>query len=223
MIDWKKWWPRFGENHQSMMADEPTECEPYMVTVAANHVSGNVALFDSEHKHIGFVALRIYSAERSRGNGRDWVRGNRELIEVLMSHAQWAAMISTPNSGNGVPGTLQHILHENVEQPSVDRRTEKYGPELVGMLSRAIERLDAMKCGKLTKAQQDELSMIRQEIAANMPFIAKQFDEHMETRTEKAKSDIAAHMNASIQRVGMAALAQSQRLVGLLEKDKVQS
>lgn len=216
-IDWKKWWPRWGEHHVGSLSDEPTEQEPYMVTVAANHVTGDAALFDSEHRHSGFVALRVYSAERQRGNGRDWIHGGKELIEVLMSHAQWAAMISTPNSGNGISATLQHILHERVEQPTVDKRTEKYGSELVERLSNAVAKIDAMAEGRLTKAQKSELAMIRQEICANMPFIARQFSEHMEDRTEKAKSDIEAHMNAAVQRVGLAALSQSKRLTALLE------
>jgi hypothetical protein len=216
MIDFKKWWPRWGEQHRGFLSQHNTECEPYMVTVAANHVTGDAALFDSEHRHSGYVALRVYSAERQRGLGRDWIHGQRELIEVCMSHAQWAAMISTPNSGNGVPGTLQHILNEKVDQPQVDRRTEKYGGELVAQLQEAVAKIDAMAKGKLTKTQLNDLAMIRQDIVANIPFVAAQFDEHMEVRTEKAKSDIEAHMNAAVQRVGMAALAQSDRLVRLL-------
>ena len=218
MIDWKKWWPGPSAGGRlGVMAGEVVECEPYMVTVAANHVSGDAALFDSEHRHSGFVALRIYAAERERGLSRDWIRGRGELIEVCMSHAQWAAMISTPNSGNGVPATLQHIFHEKVEQPEVDKRTEKYGKELLETLRGAVVRIDAMSKGKLTKAQIRELAMIRQDIMSNVPFVAASFDEHMETRVQKAKSDIEANMNAAVQRVGMAALAQSGRLVELLE------
>lgn len=137
-----------------------------------------------------------------------------------MSHAQWAAMIATPNSGSGTPGTLRHILHEEPPvHPQVDRRTEKFGPELTQRFERAIAKIDAMSEGRLTKAQKTELAMIRQEIVSNMPFVADQFSEHMETRTEKAKSDIEAHMNVAVNRVGLAALSQSDRLTKLLSRE----
>lgn len=219
-IDWENWWPRWRTSHRSHLGEANTEQEPYMTTVQVSHVSGDVALFDSEHRHQGFVALRINTAERDRGLGRDWIRGDKEIIEVHMSHAQWAAMISTPNSGTGTPATLQHIFHQRVEQPDVDQRTEKYGPELVAFVEKAIKRIDALSEGKLTKAQKSELGLIRQDLVSNMPFMARCFDEHMEDRKEKAKSDIEAHMNASIQRVGYAALKGSERLVNLLESEK---
>lgn len=219
-IDWKKWWPSWGESRTDMHMDEATESEPYMVTVRASHTSGDAALFDSEHRHQGFVSLRIHSAERKRGLSRDWIHARKEIIEVKMSHAQWAAMISTPNSGSGTPATLSHIFHQPVQQPEPDRRTDKYGPELLDRLHRAVERIDTLSEGKLTKAQKADLAMVRQEIVSNIPFVAAQFDEHMEERVQKARSDIEAHMQASIQRVGLAALSQSERLTALLEGPK---
>jgi hypothetical protein len=219
-IDWKKWWPSWGESRVDDFHGELVESEPYMVTVQASHVSGDAALFDSEHRHSGFVALRIHSAERQRGLSRDWIHARKELIEVHMSHAQWAAMISTPNSGTGTPGTLCHVFQQRVEQPQPDRRTEKFGPELMARLDRALAKIDALMEEKMTKAQKAELAMVRQEIVSNMPFVANQFEEHMETRVQKARSDIEAHMQASVQRVGLAALAQSERLAKLLEGPK---
>jgi hypothetical protein len=219
-IDWDKWWPHWKTPRKSSMHDSETEQAPYMVTVQASHVSGDAALFDSEHRHQGFVALRIHSASRDRGLGRDWIHADRELIEVNMSHAQWAAMISTQNSGSGVPATLQHILHERVEPPKVDRRTEKYGHEMLAMVQGAVDRIDELSQTKMTKAQQSELAMIRCDITSSISFVADSFDEHMETRVERAKSDIEAHMNAAVQRVGLAALGSSERLAKLLEGEK---
>lgn len=220
MIDWKKWWRYQNDSHTPLHMDHVREQEPYMVTVQASRVQGDASLFDSEHKHQGFIQLRIHSAYRDRGLGRDWIHSDKEIIEVSMSEAQWAAMISTLNYGSGVPATLNHIFHEGVEQPSApDTRTEKYHSEFMQRMQAAIDKIDAMSNGKLTKAQKTELAMIRQEITANMPFMARQFDEHMETRVERAKSDIEAHMQNAVQRVGFAALAQSEKLVALLGKE----
>lgn len=219
MIEWKKWWRYWGENVRAKHAEHDREQEPYMVVVQASRVSGNIPLFDSEHKHQGFISLRIKSAYRDRSLGNDWIHDDKELIEVNMSEAQWAAMISTLNFGSGVPATLQHIFHEGVAQPkAADNRTDVYHAEFMARLEHAVAKIDALSQTNMTKAQKNDLAMIRQEIVSNMPFMAKQFREHMETRKEKAKSDIEAHMQHAVQRVGLTALAQSGKLVALLER-----
>ena len=208
MIDWKKWWPeREGKNQKR-----------HMVTVAASRVSGHANLFDSEHKHQAFIALRISTAERERNLSRDWIYSDKEICEVYMSQAQWATMISSLSSGSGIPATLQHILQERVEQPpEPEARVDLFSGEMAKTLSGVIGRIDEMAKGRLTKAQLSELAMMKQDIKSNLPFVASQFDEHMENRVERAKADVEAHMNNAISRVGLAAIAQSENLVRMLE------
>lgn len=223
MIEWSKWWSKLGVSgrERNSRMDEPVEQKPYMTVVRASRVSGQSALFDSEHVHSHYIQLRISSAYRERGLSKDWIYEDKEIIEVSMSEAQWAAMISSLNFGSGVPATLNHVFHERVEQPvRAESRTEKFGSELVARLERALQRLDDLEKTKLSKSQISEIAMIRQEIKSNMPFVAASFDEHMETRVEKAKSDIEAHMNAAVQRAGFAALASAERLTKLLESDR---
>lgn len=169
-------------------------------------MSGNAALFDSEHRHANFITLSISRAERTRKLSGDRIYGREELIEVAMSEAQWAAMISSLNFGSGVPATLQHLMCQRVDPPTVEDRTTQFEDEMSATLAEAVRKLGALKKGKLTKTQQRDIDLIIQEIASNVPFVARQFDEHMETRVQKARSDIEAHMNAAAQRAGLAAL-----------------
>ena len=210
MIDWRKWWPRKDDRDQ----------ETYMTTVSASRVSGHVNLFDSEHKHQAFIALRIMTANRERSLSRDWVYSDKELVEVYMSESQWATMISSLNSGSGTPATLQHFMHERVEQPpEPEQRVDLFAGEMAQTLSKVIDRIDEMSKGRLTKAQLQELAMMKQDIKSNMPFVANKFDEHMEKRVERAKADVEAYMNNAVSRVGLAALAAKDDGLKFLEGD----
>jgi hypothetical protein len=47
----------------------------------------------------------------------------------------------------------------------------------------------------------------RAKLASTIPFITKQFDEHLEETTEKAKAEIHGYMNGVIHRAGIATLS----------------
>lgn len=47
------------------------------------------------------------------------------------------------------------------------------------------------------------------ELRSNLPFVAKQFDEHMEDIVEDAKVEIHGYMTNTLQRAGMDVLKES--------------
>lgn len=194
-----------------------SEQKRYMGVIGACRVSGHVNLFDSEHKHQGFVTIRIGTAARSRQYGRDWIKKDTQLIEVHLSESQWATFVTAMNYGDGVPCTLSWIMGENIEQPEApEQRTKLFKDDFLKTIQNAVDRIDGMLSeSKLTKAQQNELRMIRQEIVSNAPFMEKQFSEHMEDRVERAKADVEAYMNVAVQRAGLAALLSEQ----MVQKD----
>lgn len=183
------------------------EEEPYMVMVGAQRRQGDTVLFDSEHRHQNYIALTIVQASRERGLSRDWIFGGKEIIEVAMSEAQWASMISSLNFGSGVPGTLQRLQGERIPQPKLPApRTDEFSKEIVTAITDVLDRLNELKKGKHTKATMHELDVITSHLKANIPFVAESFDKHMEDRVEKAKVEIEAHMVATVQRAGLDAL-----------------
>src|SRR5215468_2285877 len=64
------------------------------------------ALFDSDIRHQHYMVIRLETATRSRDLHRDHVMGDKRIIEVAMSEAQWASFVSAVNT-SGVPMTIQ--------------------------------------------------------------------------------------------------------------------
>lgn len=190
------------------------EKEPYMVMVGAYRIQGNKVLFDSEHRHQNYISLRIVQASRERSLSRDWIYGEKELIEVNMSEAQWASMISSLNFGSGVPATLFRLQGQSIPQPKMaEARTDEFSKEIVSAITDVVGRLDELKKGKHSKSTIQELEVIISHLKSNIPFVAESFDKHMEDRVEKAKVDIEAHMVATVQRAGLdSLLTQAQAL-----------
>lgn len=82
------------------------ESHPAWALIGAHRVTGGAALFDSDVKHQHYVTVTLSRAKRKRDLHRDWFHPGEEIVEVAMSEAQWAAFVSSMNSGTGVPATL---------------------------------------------------------------------------------------------------------------------
>ena len=185
------------------------EGEPYMGTVQISRVSGHVALFDSEAKHQHFIALRINHADRRRSLSQDWIHSKGQVVEVYMTEAQFAAMITSLNMGAGTPCTLNWIKGEGSIQGPVtpDDRIDMFHDEMLERLERAVEKIKALKeAPGISKKNQAALDGILTEITSNTGFVADQFGEHMEHCITKAKAEVEAYLSAYIQRAGLTAL-----------------
>ncbi|WNL50763.1 hypothetical protein RPALISO_176 [Ruegeria phage RpAliso] len=195
------------------------EREPYMATVVVNRTQSNgTYLFDSDAKHDNFVTLSIHRASRERRHGGNYVYAEGEVMQVAMTESQWATMVSSMGVGSGTPATLQREGGHRIQPPPApDNNREKFDNDMVTIVEEIIERVDRLAEGKHTKATKFELRIISDFLRKNIPFIRDRFDEHMEERTDRAKTEVEAHMNAMIQRAGMESLltqarAQQQRL-----------
>lgn len=198
----------------------PIEDAPYMTTVRAARVQGRKVLFDSEHVHQNFITLSINKATRERGLSKDWIHGHREIIQVAMSESQWAAMISSLNFGSGVPATLEHLKGERVEQPVLtEDKTEQFSNEMGGCIEAIIAQVEELKKGKHTKKTLHTLNVIISHLKANIPYVQDSFDRHMEERVDKAKTEIEAYMNNTVQRAGLEALLTQANAAALIEKE----
>ena len=76
---------------------------------------------------------------------------------------------------------------------------------------------------KLPNARRKELDLISQEIDSNLPFVAKQFDAHMEEGVEAAKAEVNAHATHIMFGLGAEALesALQMRAVTLVEGEEI--
>jgi len=188
---------------------------PAYAQVSISHVSGSGCLYGSDFEHHNYVTLSIKRSELHRDLARDWHFEREELIEIALSEAQYATMISAPNR-SGVPCTLQRFNGEMI--PSLPRRdsTKLYDAEIERKLYKTVEALERQRdeikaaVGKLPKKVQEQvlgpIEVAIREIKHNTPFVMESFDEHMEASIEKAKVEVNAYVTNTVMRAGLAVL-----------------
>jgi len=210
------------------------EHESYAV-VSFSRVQGNIGrLFGSAlENHYTTIRLRIARASREHSLGRDWYSsaGQDELIEVELSAAQFAELLTTMNVGNGVPCTLRHLggkkiadvpdeLHE-IEEVREEFRNdaEKLGKQMREMLKKATGLLSSKS--PPNKAQREEilesLRMMVQHVESNMPFMAEQFQEVTDKMVTAAKSEVDAFVTHNVMAEGLRSLTEKADVKTALE------
>lgn len=192
---------------------------PAFAQISVSRVQGNAVLYGSDFKHQHFMRVRIARSELQRDLSRDWHYAREDMIEVDLSEAQWATFVSSPNAGGGVPCTLHAFDGQLMPRLTLQNKTDKFKQEVGDHLDGARNELDALlaeiegmnipKAKKAALAQR--ASKAKQEIEANMPFVAEQFGEHVEKTVEKAKVEINAYMTTTVQRAGLEALLHKER------------
>jgi len=190
--------------------DDSVTTHPAFAQIGASRVSGNTALYDSDFQHNHYMTISIRRSELHRGLNRDWHFGREEIIHVALTEAQWATFVSSPNMGSGVPCTIEYLNGQMIPRlPEPESRVEQFSEEMKASLDNALDRLDNLIAGAKTKAQAEEMRMLRQQLVSNLPFVAKQFDRHAETTVEKAKQEIHGYMTSLLQRAGLESLSGS--------------
>lgn len=194
---------------------------------------GGMALFDSPFRHQHVITLSVSQAYRKRTHlHSDFISSNEELIEIVMSEAQFARMVTSPNSGVGTPCTISHVHGKKVPECPADRTKQTFQEETIEEFRKAAERARRleelverlMKKDRLNaeekKAIKDAAFEARRVLDDHLPFLHQQFVESMDKIVQQAKTEIEAHINAVVTKVGIQGLReQLPRLEGL-EKTK---
>jgi len=203
--------PQRPERSEGGMHDDYRETHPAYAMIGASRVnSSGTALAGSDFDHHAYMTISIRRADLNRGLSSDrWHAGRDEIVEVALSEAQWATFLSATNIGDGVPCTLRWTEtdgHLPGIVPITNRR-EQVNSEVRQTLADAVARLDAIIADpKVTKAVRTGVSMARQELASNLPFVIRRADEYVETTIERAKIEVEAYLTGAIQRAGITAL-----------------
>lgn len=77
--------------------------------VVSRRSSNGATLFNSDLVHHEVITLTISEASRKRELNTDWIHGGKQLIKIQMSTAQWGALLTSMNHGDGVPVTLTSL------------------------------------------------------------------------------------------------------------------
>lgn len=194
---------------------------PAFGQISVSRVSGHAVLYGSDFLHQHYVTIRIHRSQLNRDLSRDWHFGRDELVEVSLSEAQWATFVSSIGMGGGVPCTLERVMGKRMPLIPLRVEEDEVRGEAEERMKRAAARVretmaaveEAVGVG-LSKAKRDailkHLTSLERDLGDQLPFIAKSFAEHMETTVEKAKVEVNAYMQATVQRAGLAALAAAE-------------
>jgi hypothetical protein len=201
------------------------EKHPSWGMVEFSRVSGGKSrLFGSSlPMHGTTIRLTIRHGQRAHSLGSDWFMGSSRvpLVEVELSPAQFAELLTTMNIGDGVPCTIRSVDGEQMpdvpDEPMETGRVRESFKEEVGDIT---ERLAALlKSANETLARPtlrasdrkdliEQLRMIVQGVKSNLPFMLAQFEEATDKITTTAKAEVDAFVTHAATRLGIERLRE---------------
>jgi hypothetical protein len=174
--------------------------------------------------HYGTIRLSIGGAKWIHHLHRDHYQGDirGEHIEIEMSAAQFADMITSLNMGGGTPCTIRRLTGKEVSPPP-DHATEaehirdNFEDSLDKYKAKAheyrqkIEELTAKLSEKAKKEIRIALNVIEDQLAQNVPFMMAQFQEATTRVTSAAKAEVDAYVTGVVRDAGLEAIAGGRR------------
>jgi len=176
--------------------------------------------------HGSYITLCISRSTLIRNDlhDRTYSGGFRgDLIEVDMSAAQFAELLTTMNIGNGVPCTISHVNGKAMERPpEIPHETERVRSGFKDKMKTLAD--DAQKAlGEIKKLFEEKKNLTKEdrkivigflekvvmELGANSPFVLKMFEEATQKVTNAAKAEIDAFVTTNVVNAGLKALLQS--------------
>jgi len=202
---------------------DTVEKEPFMGTIKVSRCQGRADLFDSDVEHMHFIEVEISHADRTRHLSQNWIHGGNQIVSVWMSEIQWAHFLSSMNQGEGSPCTLKHIEGKRIQgpKPAAAPESKKFETEITETVNDSLNALKAA-ISRLTEAtvpkaktpgktelneMLDLLNTALREFQCNVPFVEKQFREHVEKQMATAKLEFEGYMTARLRDMGLEAAA----------------
>jgi hypothetical protein len=213
-----------------------TETHPSYGIIGVSRVSGNANLFDSEVKHMHYISIRLKNAHRVIEGTHEFLSGDREIVEIFMTEAQFAQFLTQPNQGDGVACTIHFSagdkgepwLHPRFgtrpEPPKPERFEAKFHKEasdraqiIIDNLATLTKTVDSFLSGE-TKANkgtltelQKLLSSATQQIKSNIPYVLEVATEQLEKKISAAVVEFESYVSQSMQAKGLS-VSQTPRL-----------
>lgn len=188
------------------------------ITVGRTTFGGGkgASLFGSELKHSELVHIQIDTAYLDRHLNHDWIHTDSTVVDFYMSPAQWAKFVSSFNDGSGTPITFRWIKGEGqIEEPPFRSTKKTFHQEFNDKLQKLVEKTrklqnvvsDLLTKQRLAKEDKEQLKKvsdsIHTDIASNLTYIARCFDEMTEKSVEAAKAEVDAFTTHYIYSLGL--------------------
>lgn len=222
-----------------------SESHPSYGIIGVSRVSGQASLFDSDVTHGHFIQITLKEASKHRtGFTHEYVMGNRQLMQIHMSFAQFAQMITTQNIGDGTPCTISYVKGDEKEpyanqwgcrpdppapKPFIDKFKQvgkDRAQRILDNIDKATEGLQRLFDGtdKPTKtnlkAASEAMTAARQDVKSNLPYLMECLEEEMEVKLSNAVTEFESYVASSLQEKGLEVMReQTMRLnLGIQQK-----
>jgi len=206
-----------------MKDDEERETHESYGLVRFSRCEGNPGrLFGSSLKdHGSYVSLSLRKAEVIHSLGRDRYYGSMhgDLIEVSLSSAQFAELLTTMNVGSGVPCTIRYFNGKRLEGPperplEVQKVKDSFQRDMSNLVAEAkqvVKDVEALlEKNSLTKADRrailEKVGHVMMCVEHNTPFMLDQFEKASEKVVTTAKAEIDAFVTHNIVSEGLKAI-----------------
>lgn len=215
-----------------------SDCDTYEhpafgVITLSSPTGGRGALFGSDLRHNGCMRITVSTAKLKRNLGRDWIFGDKQLLEVELSFSQFAQFITSQGKGDGTPATLRWIRGEGILPDIVLPQTkhETHRKEVQESAKKALEHMreqigrlgELIESGKAGKKDLKEIHRSLQIVSENMPsnlaFAVESAEEALEKATSDAKIEVESYIDIAARRIGLEA-AQTLGLLPNRESEK---
>lgn len=213
---------RMGQCDPHEVYDHPA----YGVITLTNPQGGDSTLFGSDIGHNQRMCITIHRAQLKRDLNRDWIHSKNQIIEVEMSHAQFAQFITSQGKGDGTPCTLRWMKGEGAVPgiAKIETKHDTFRREIHDAARKRLESIEKeiaklgemIESGKLPKKELRELhaNLRRQAdyLPGTMEFVVKSAEEALEKATSDAKIEVESYIAMTAQRLGLKSIEELARL-----------
>lgn len=210
---------------------EPERHESYGLVgfyrVSYGGVQGGATLFGSSVKHGHVIRMRVSRARLHRELNRDRYMADNSIVEVDLSPTQFAEAITAMNQGDGLPCTLRYVGGERMDEPPFKAKQEQFRTEFADDVREVAAKVDSLLAfakslqakPSVNKSDREslcqQLEMLKQHLASNMPFVLNSFHEQLDKSVLEAKGEVEAFVMHRIVEAGLASIAAGQEVAQL--------
>lgn len=206
---------RVPDPHGTREDDELDEHESYgMVSIFRQQWGGDGAvLFGSKIQHGSVISLQVHRAQRSRSKYHEHYFQKKQLIEILLSPAQFTSMLTQMNT-SGSACTLSRVMGETMEAPPSHDTLEELKDDLAAKYKELADRVDKLNdvvekgLQGSVKAQDKKdimgaVTSIHQDISMNLDYLRKCQQEKLEQAVSEAKAEVESTMVTTLINAGI--------------------
>jgi len=207
------------------MDDKERDHESFGV-IGWSRVNGSRSnLFGSSLQHNGWIEITVQGAREIRSSTHDTrfsPAGCPIHLQVCLSEAQFAAFLTTPNRGEGVPCTVQRIGERRLEECPKDEEQIQFreeldsvGKDILLYLTEAMKKVEEMlrgpspKKGDL-KEVKGKLEATYRDLQSNLPFLLEQYNGYMDSVFFDAVARFEGHVKSMTEQLGLEHLQEKQ-------------